>query len=477
MKRMETKIAALSALFIFLILAGGALGNAASVVSTLQDQQSVAVTVYNSNLGLVKDTRLIPMETGIQELQLRDVAGNIDPTTVHMKSLVEEGSLKILEQHYEYDLLNRKKLLEKFLGRKIELARTYGDGKKEEIVEATLLSAQGENIYQIGDKISIGFPGRILLPHVSENLFPKPTLLCLLENHLKKPQRVEATYLTRQINWKAHYIAVLNPSDTLIDLTGWVTIENRSGATYRNAQLKLVAGEIHRVQEERRVKREDVMMAAREAKPPFKEETFFEYHLYSLDRGTTLPENQTKQMALLRANQVPIKKMFIFSGNPYFYLSRYDPKAKKQKVGVWMEWENSSKNKMGMPLPMGTVRVYKEDREGSLQFIGEDLIDHTPKDEKVKMKIGDAFDLVGERIQTEYKHLGRNLYEVAFEVSLRNHKKEEVKVFVEEPIPGDWDMVHNTHPFEKIQANLIRFHLSVPKDQEVKAKYKIRFRY
>jgi hypothetical protein len=476
MERMEAKIAAMSALFIFLTFAGGALGNAASVVSTLKDQQRVAVTVYNSNLGLVKDTRLIPMETGIQDLQLMDVAAKIDPTTVHMKSLVEEGSMKILEQHYEYDLLNPKKLLEKFVGRKIELARAYADGKKEEIVEATLLSTQGVNIYQIGDKISVGFPGRILLPDVSENLFPKPTLVWLLENYLKKPQRVEATYLTRGINWKAYYIALLNPADTFIDLTGWVAIENRSGATYRNAQLKLVAGEIHQVQEESRAKREGLMMAAREEKLQFKEETFFAYHLYGLDRGTTLMENQTKQMALLRAIQVPVKKMFIFSGNPYFYLSRYEPKAKKQKVGVWMEWENSSKNKMGMPLPMGTVRVYKEDREGSLQFIGEDRIDHTPKDEKVKLKIGEAFDLVGERIQTEYKHLGRNLYEVALEVNLRNHKKEDVKVLVEEPIPGDWDMLHNTHPYEKIQANLIRFHVSVPKDQEVKVKYKIRFR-
>jgi hypothetical protein len=477
MKRKGNKIAAMSAFLIILTFALCARGNAASVISTLQDQQSVAVTVYNSNLGLVKDTRLIPIGKGIQEVQFMDVAGNIDPTTVQIKSLVEEGSLKVLEQSYEYDLLNPKKLLEKFVGRKIELARTYPNGKKEEIVEATLLSTQGENIYRIEDKISIGFPGRVLLPYVPEDLFPNPTLLWLLENHLEKPQRVEATYLTRGINWKADYVAVLNPSDTLIDLNGWVTIENRSGATYRNAQLKLVAGEPHRVEAETRPKGERLMMAAKEERPQFKEEAFFEYHIYSLDRGTTLKENQTKQMTLLRAIQVPVKKMFIFSGNPYFYLSRYDPKPKKQMVGVWMELENSLKNKMGMPLPKGTVRVYKEDRGGSLQFVGEDRIDHTPKDEKIKVKIGEAFDLVGERIQTEYKHLGRNLYEVGFEVSLRNHKKEDVGVLVEETIPGDWEMLYNTHSYEKIQANLIRFHVPVPMDQEVKVKYKIRFRY
>ena len=478
MERRETKITAISTLFIFLTLAGGAWGeNAPSVVSTLQDQQSVTVTVYNSNLGLVKDTRLIPMGPGLQEVQWMDVAGTIDPTTVHIQSLAEEGSLKVLEQHYEYDLLNPKRLLEKFVGQKIELARTSGDGKKEEIVEATLLSTRGENIYQIGEKISIGFPGRILLPRVSENLVPKPTLSWLLENYLRKPQRVEATYLAREINWKTDYIAVLDPSETLINLTGWVTIENRSGATYRNAQLKLVAGEIHRVPDEIQPKGELRVMAAREEKPQFKEAAFFEYHLYSLDRGTTLKENQNKQMALLSVSQVPVKKMFIFSGNPNFYFGRYDAKAKKQKVGVWMELENSAGNKMGIPLPAGTVRVYQEDREGGLQFIGEDRIGHTPKDEKIRMKIGEAFDLVGERVQTEYEHLGRNLYEVAFAVSLRNHKKEEVKVLVEEPIPGDWQMVHNSHSYEKVQANLIRFHVPVPKDQEVKVEYKVRYRY
>ena len=453
------------------------IGYAAPLTSTLRDQQDVAVTIYNSNIGLVKDTRLIDLKPGIHELKFMDVAGKIDPTTVHIKSLINGSSLNVLEQNYEYDLLSPQKLLEKYVGQKVQLATFNNETKKEEIVEATLLSTQGGNIFQIGDKIHIGHYGRILLSKIPENLISQPTLVWMLENRLPRTQKVEASYLTSGINWKADYVTVLNKSDTLGDLTGWVTIDNRSGATYHNALLKLVAGDIHRVQGEMRMDYARPMAAAKEASQQFKEESFFEYHLYTLDRRTTIKDNQTKQMSLLDANQVPVKKLFIFSGHPQYYYSRYDQRTNKQKVGVFLELENTKKNNLGMPLPKGTIRVYKEDKDGSLQFVGEDRIDHTPKDEKIKIKIGEAFDVVGERVQTEYKHLGYNLYEVAFEVSLRNHKKEDIKVLVEEPIPGDWEMLSNTHPFEKLQANLIRFNVPVAKDQEVKVKYRIRFKY
>jgi len=452
-------------------------GYAAPLTSTLRDQQDVAVTIYNSNIGLVKDTRLIDLKPGIHELKFMDVAGKIDPTTVHIKSLINGSSLNVLEQNYEYDLLSPQKLLEKYVGQKVQLATFNNETKKEEIIEATLLSTQGGNIFQIGDKIHIGHYGRILLSKIPENLISQPTLVWMLESRLSRPQKVEASYLTSGINWKADYVTVLNKSDTMTDMTGWVTIDNRSGATYQNALLKLVAGDIHRVQGEMRMDYARPMAAAKEVSQQFKEESFFEYHLYTLDRRTTIKDNQTKQMSLLDANQVPVKKLFVFSGHPQYYYSRYDQRTNKQKVGVFLELENTKKNNLGMPLPKGTIRVYKEDKDGSLQFVGEDRIDHTPKDEKFKIKIGEAFDVVAEKIQTEYKHLGYNLYEVAFEVSLRNHKKEDIKVLVEEPIPGDWEMLSNTHSYEKLSANLIRFNVPVAKDQEVKAKYRIRFKY
>jgi hypothetical protein len=452
-------------------------GYAALLTSTLKDQQSVAITIYNSNIGLVKDTRLVEFKPGIHELKFMDVAAKIDPTTVHIKSLINGLSLTVLEQNYEYDLLSPQKLLEKFVGQKVQLASINPETKKEEIVEATLLSTQGGNIFQIGDKIHIGHYGRVLLSRIPENLIPQPTLVWMLENKLSKLQKLEASYLTSGINWKADYVAVLNKLDTLTDLTGWVTIDNRSGATYQNALLKLVAGDIHRVQGEMRMDYARPMAAAKEASQQFKEESFFEYHLYTLDRRTTIKDNQTKQMTLLDANQVPIKKLFIFTGSPQYYYYQMTQGTNKQKIGVFLELENTKKNHLGMPLPKGVVRVYKEDKDGSLQFVGEDRIDHTPKDEKFKIKIGEAFDVVGERIQTDYKRLGSNLFEVAFEVTLRNHKKEGINVLVEEPIPGDWEMLSNSHPFEKLQAHMIRFDVPLAKDKEVKVKYRIRFKY
>ena len=450
--------------------------DAAPLTSSLKDQQDVAVTIYNSNLGLVKDIRLVEFTPGVHELKFMDVAAKIDPTTVYIKSLIDGASLDVLEQNYEYDLLSPQKLLEKFVGEKVQLATLNPETKKEEIVEATLLSTQGGNIFRIGDKISIGHPGRLLLSKIPENLIPQPTLVWLLENRLPKPQKLEASYLTSGLNWKADYVAVLKKLDTLTDLTGWVTIDNRSGAAYQNALLKLVAGDVHRVQGEMRMDYARPMAAAKEASPQFKEESFFEYHLYTLDRRTTIKDNQTKQITLLDASRVPLKKLFLFKGSPQYYY-QMNQGTNKQKIGVYLELENSKRNNLGIPLPKGTIRVYKEDKEGSLQFVGEDRIDHTPKDEKFKIKIGEAFDVVGERIQTDYKRLGSNLFEVAFEVSLRNHKKEDIKVLVEEPIPGDWEMLLNSHPFEKVQAHLIRFDVPVAKDQEVKVKYRIRFKY
>jgi hypothetical protein len=463
------------ALVLILSSAPGVYGQPLS--STLKDQQNVALTIYNSNVGLVKDLRVLDLKKGVQELKFMDVAGKIDPTTVHIKSLVDAESLAVWEQNYEYDLLSPQKLLEKFVGQKVRLASINPETKKEEIVEATLLSTQGGNIFQVGDKIHIGHPGRVVLPRIPENLIPQPTLVWLLDNKLPDKQRVEATYLTGGINWKADYVAVLNAADTQTDLTGWVTIDNRSGATYQNAQLKLVAGDVHRVREDKIAPRAAAKVAAQEAAPQFKEESFFEYHLYTLDRRTTVKDNQTKQMTLFQADQVPVKKLFIFSGNPQYYYYRYDQKAGKQKVGVFLEFENAQKNRLGMPLPKGTMRVYKQDREGSLQFIGEDQIDHTPKDEKFKLKIGEAFDVIGERVQTDYRSLGSNLYEVGFEVSLRNHKNEEIKVWVEEVIPGDWEMMSQSHSYEKLQANRIRFEVPVGQNKETKVRYRVRYKY
>ena len=451
-----------------------------SLSSGQGDQKGVAVTIYNVNLGLVKDQRSIPLPQGLGELKFMDVASQIIPTSVHIKSLADPDSLQVLEQNYEYDLLNPQKLLDKYVGKEVKLYSKNPYTEREEIVTATLLSNNGGPIFRIGDEITFGHPGRIIFPGVPENLISKPTLVWLIENRLKSRQDVEASYLTNGINWRADYVVTLNEKDTMADLSGWVTIDNKSGTTYKDAKLKLVAGDVNRVRDEHEYK--DKMMrvaemAAKPAAPQFREEEFFEYHIYTLQRTSTIKENQTKQISLVTADSIPVRKELLYRGAAYYYYNRYGEAMTNQKVAVFIEIENKKEHNLGIPLPKGTVRVYKKDPEGSLQFVGEDSVDHTPKDEKVRVKLGEAFDVVGSRKQTDWKKIASDTYEAAFEISLRNHKKEDVVVKVIEPVPGDWTMLSASHDHKKTEAFTAEFSIAVPKDKETKLTYRVRMRF
>src|SRR6266571_4484636 len=465
----------ISALALALLLWSTNLAAAVPQSITRDDQKDVMVTIYNGNLGLVKDTREIRLDAGMLEVQFGDVAAQIDPTSVHLKSLTDPAGLKILEQNYEYDLLTSAKLMEKYVGKKVRLYQSNGTYQ-----DATLLSTNGP-IYEINGQIHMGHSGQVVLPALPENLVSKPTLVWLLRNARAAAQRVEASYLTSGINWKADYVMVINAADNRSDLTGWVTIDNKSGATYSNAALKLVAGDINRAKEPRAVGRmmEMAAKAASQANADrdFKSEGFFEYHLYTLDGRTTIKDNQTKQLALMSASDVPVDKHFIYYGAADYYRTQYGVPVSNQKVGVYLEIKNSAANRLGMPLPKGKVRVYKADASGSQQLIGEDWIDHTPKDEKIKIKMGNAFDVVGERIQKDWKRIASNLYEVEWEISLRNHKKEAVTIEVVEPMPGDWEVLRASHLHEKIQAFTAQWKIPVPKDGETKLTYRIRVRF
>jgi hypothetical protein len=464
-------------LLICLLGSAPALSQAATLTSTLTDQTQMALTIYNSNIGLVKDLREIELAEGENELRFMDVAAQVMPATVHIKSLASTPELSILEQNYEYDLLSPEKLMEKYVGKEVKLLdKNYFTGQ-EEVVTATLLSNTGSPVYQVGNEIYIGLPGRVILPQIPENLIAKPTLVWLLRSKAGK-QKIETSYLTNQITWQADYVTVLNTDDTKADLSGWVSIDNKSGATYKNATLKLVAGDVHRV-EPKVVYRETMALATQDAAPAppqFKEEGFFEYHLYTLDRPATVKDNQTKQMTLLTANDIPVTKRFILQGQQGYFYNTYssDDELPTEKVSVYLEIENSQKNNLGMPLPKGTVRVYKADKDGSQQFIGEDQIDHTAKDETVKVKMGEAFDVVGKRKQTDYKRIARTISEMGWEITLRNHKPEEVTVRVNEPVPGDWEVLSASHKYEKADAHTLRFDVPVPKDGEVKIIYRVR---
>ena len=448
--------------------------------SELADQTGVTVTIYNVNLGLVKDLRRLKLPQGKSELRFMDVASQIIPTSVYIKSLADPGSLDILEQNYEYDLLNPQKLLDKYVGKEVKLYQKNPYTEREEIVAATLISNNGGPIFKINGEITFGHPGRILFPGVPENLISKPTLLWLIENRLQSPQDIEASYLTNSINWRADYVVTLNDKDDRADLSGWVTIDNKSGATYKDAKIKLVAGEVNRVREEAEYRAKTYRLAeamAKPAAPQFKEEAFFEYHIYTLQRPSTVKDNQTKQIGLVSAGAIPVKKELIFQGAAYYYFSQYGEAMTNQKVGVFIEIMNKREHNLGMPLPKGTVRVYKNDADGSLQFIGEDLIDHTPKDEKIRIKLGDAFDVVGTRKQTDWKKIAYDTYEASYEISLRNHKKEDVVVKVVEPIPGDWNVISSSYDYKKTTASTAEFSIPVAKDKEAKLTYRVRMRF
>jgi hypothetical protein len=446
-----------------------------NISTGLSDQESVAVTVYNSDIGLIKDIRQLALPAGLTELRFGEVAAKIMPQTVHIKSLTHPSQLQVLEQNYEYDLLTPRKLLDKFVGKEIMVLK---DGVE---VPVTILSTNDGLVYKLGGRIFTGQPHNLIFPTIPNNLISQPTLLWSLDNRGANAQKVEASYLTRGLNWKADYVAVLDSKDKNLDLSGWVTLDNQSGATYQNARLKLVAGDVNRVIEEFRAR--DAIagrleLASKVAAPaPFAEQAFFEYHLYSLQRSTTIKNQQTKQVSLLSADRVPVIKRYVFTGSQQFFHSRYTALIPKQKVGVYVELANKKDFNLGMPLPKGTLRVYKADSDGSLQFIGEDRIDHTPKDEMIKIKMGDAFDVVAERKQTDWRKIADNLYEAAFEVSLRNHKDEPVTVSVVEPMLRDWEILTSSHSHRKVEAHTAQFDIPVAKDGETKLTYRARYKF
>jgi len=455
--------------------AGEAAAAAARATVTQEQQKDVAITIYNGNLGLVKDIRDLALGPGTHEVKFMDVAAQIDPTTVHLKSLTDAAGVRILEQNYEYDLLNPQKLLDKFVGKKVKLM--VGDGS---LIEATLMSNNNGPIYQINGQIHLGHHGRVILPDLPDNLIPKPTLVWLLHNRTGRPQRVEASYLTTGINWKADYVVVLNARDNGGDLSGWVTVDNKSGATYTDAALKLVAGDVHRARTRREMA--DALEYAAKAAPAapprqFQQESFFEYHLYSLEGRTTIKQNQMKQISLLNVTEIPIRKELRYYGASQYYRGQLGTPLSNQKVGVFLEIANKEQHRLGIPLPKGTVRVYKAAADKSLQFIGEDSIDHTPKDEKVKIKMGEAFDVVGERTQRDWRKIAVGVYETEWDVQIRNHKKEDVEVTIIEPVPGDWDVLKTSHPYEKIQAHTLQYVVKVPKDGKTTVNYRVRMRW
>jgi hypothetical protein len=439
------------------------LGVCMSKTVAAQDRE-VRITVYNDNLGLVTDRRPLDLSKGRFSLEIADVPAKIDPTSVHL--VPQEGDLEVLEQNFQYDLAGPDRILQRYVDQPVEAVLKEG-----ELKTGTLLSYEGGSLVLRGDDGGISLVQRdqvvdVRLPSLPEGLRTRPTLVWELQSSSGGRRPVELTYLTGGLSWHAEYVAVTNDDDSKISLSAWISLENTSGATYPDARLQLIAGDVHRVQKPqlRKMAFEGQAMAVAPS-AGFAEESFFEYHLYTLDRPTTIADRETKQVSLFPTTSAPVKKIYEYNG-------RIDP----TKVRVVLEAENRKELGLGMPLPAGKVRTYKEDSRGDLQFIGEDQIDHTPKDEKIRLGIGNAFDVVGERKELSQTRVSDRVYEKQIEIRIRNHKEEAVQVVVDENLYGDWTILRSSHEHTKKDAHTAEFQLDVGAGDEEVLTFTVRLR-
>ena len=450
--------------------------------STLDDQVDLAVTVYNSDIALVRDVRDLQLPRGTFDLRFMDIAATVNPATVHLRSLTEPSRVNVVEQNYEYDLLEPDKLLRKYVGRDVILVRRRAENgqTREEEVKARLLSDNNAPVWQIGNEIVTGMNAdHIKFPELPGNLYTHPTLIWTLDNTGGAKHRVEASYLAGKLSWNADYVLTVARDDKAADLDGWVTLVNGSGTSFRKARLQLVAGDLNRVRQVfSRLEMNAAKSADRASAAPMAQESFSDYHLYTLGRKTTINDNETKQVSMLNGTGVPVRKRYVVDGQAFYYRNAQHPGSPvKDTVQVYYQFKNEERAGLGIPMPAGVVRVYQADSKGGTQFVGEDRIQHTPKDEELNLKIGNAFDVACERNQTDFQKIAPNVYELEYEIKLRNHKATAITVEVNEPIGGSWRMVRSSHQWLKTDAWAAGFAVPVAADGTALLTYRVRVTY
>jgi len=431
---------------------------AAAVVA---QSPQVRVTVYNNNLALVHETRQmdLPKPTGV--CSFRDVAAYIDPTSVHFKSVSNAAAVRVLEQNFEYDLVSAEKILQRYIDQSVRLMPKQGSP-----IEGKLLSTGGNIVVQAADNsIRILNNSEIVatdLPKLPDGLITRPTLVWQIQNNGPASQTVEVSYMTSGMSWHAEYVGVLDANDQNLDLNAWVSIDNNSGATFKDAKLLLVAGDVHRAERPMpQPMRKSVQMEMMAAAPDFEEKEFFEYHLYTLTRSATLKDHQQKQIELFPSARTPVTKEYTYDGmrNP-------------KKVNVTITLKNKKENGLGIALPAGKVRLYKPEGDAQV-LVGEDAIDHTPRDEEVRLNVGDAFDIVGERQQMSYRQVGDRASEEKVKVTLRNHKDVAISVIVVEHLGGDWKITESTLQHKKKDAQTAEWRMPVAARGEANLEYTV----
>ena len=456
-------------------------GGPAPAQTTLDDQVELALTVYNSDIALVRDVRNLQLPRGTSNLRFMDIAATVNPATVHFRSLSEPSGVSVLEQNYEYDLLEPDKLLRKYVGRDVTLVRLVqrNGATQQEEVKARLLSYNNAPVWQIGNEIVTGLHAdHVRFPELPGNLFSRPTLIWTIDNDGGTRHRVEASYLAGKLSWNADYVLTVARDDKSGDIDGWVTLTNGSGTSFPNAKLQLVAGDLNRVKQVLGRMAMQEMRSDMAAAAPMAEEAFSDYHLYTLGRKTTINNNQTKQVSMLGGTGFPVVKRYVVDGQQFYYRNVQHPGSPiRDVVQVFYQFKNEQRSGLGMPMPAGVVRVYQSDSSGGTQFVGEDRINHTPKDETINLKIGNAFDVVTERRQTDFEKIGGSTYEVEYEVTIRNHKSTSVSVEVNEPLGGTWRMLRSSHEWTKTDAWAAQFTVPVAVDGTATLNYRVRVTY
>ena len=437
-------------------------------------QVTTSLTVYSDNFAIVRETRQVVLPKGLIELEYRDVAANIDPTSVAVASLGDAGGFKVVEQSYRYDLLNRESLLARFINQKLKYARSVRfDDKFETIYREGKLLATNPEIVNFGDEIAIAPEGTITLGSVPADLKTVPTLVWLVDNNKAGSRLLETTYISSNIRWQADYVLVLDRDRPMFDLSTWVSLENQSGAQYANASIKLVAGQINRVNDRRPDMERPLTAMRMESQVPL-QESFFDYHLYTLPRKTTIAHNETKQLRLMAADNASYLKYYVLDSQ----LQNYQAvESRHAKFDIRMQFANTQSNQLGQPLPAGKVRVYLKDSDGELQLVGEDRMMALAEGEVALLSLGRAFDLLAEHKQLAFRRLGERAIEMTTEVTVRNRKPESVAVTVNEKLFGDWEVTQESLKGEKTDSVTQAYQLQVEAGGEATFVYTARISY
>lgn len=428
------------------------------------ERKDLFITIYNNNLGVIKDSRIVELKKGFNELSFKDVAQYLEPSSVKLKF---NGT--VIEQNFRYDLVDFSKVLQKYVDKKIELIVDNGA-----IVEGNLLSSYGSQVVlQKNDKSIIMLPDinkyKINLPSLPEELITQPTLVWALEAEKSGKQDIQITYQTFGLSWNADYVITLKEQDTKADINAWVNITNNSGAAFKNAKLKLIAGEINRAERPtlRRDRLESVAMMSPKAAGNFEQQDVFEYKSYDLQRSTDINDKENKQISLFDAKDVKIQKKYAI--NTYQYNS-----ITKGKVNVTINFENKDKNSLGIPFPYGKARIF-ESGEKNDDLVGEDFIDHTPEGEKITLNVGTAFDVLYEQKVLKERNITDKVRESESEITIKNRKDEDIIVEVTHSIGNNWEIIEKTHDFEQKDSSNILFKIPVKKKAEAKLKLKVRY--